>query len=253
MEGMNALQVDHLSFAYPDGRPALRDISFVVSEGDRVGLIGPNGAGKSTLLLHLNGLLPERATGSATVRVFGKPIGRNTLEETRRKVGLLFQNPDDQIICPTVFDDVAFGPRQLGKDGLIPAIVRRALEQVGLSAYERRPPHQLSHGEKRRVCIAGLLACAPQVLLLDEPTSDLDPRGRRELKALLKTLPLTTVIASHDLDLVADLCSSVLLLDEGRLVKQGPVCEILSDEALMLEHGLERPHVLGRVTARRRS
>lgn len=240
---MNAFEVAGLGFAYASGAAALSEVSFSIAEGECVGLIGPNGAGKSTLLMHLNGLLPDRIGDASAVRVFGEPISRRSLDRIRREVGLLFQNPDDQLFCPTVFEDVAFGPVQFGeRGGELNALVARVLEQVGLPGYGPRSPHHLSHGEKRRVCIAGLLACAPRALLLDEPTSDLDPRGRRELKALLRTLPATKVIASHDLEMIAELCSRVLILDQGRLVRAGATLELLSDEALMLEHGLERPH-----------
>ena len=247
---MNSLEVTHLSFGYADGVRALNDVSFTVAEGVCVGLIGPNGAGKSTLMMHLNGLLPNKMGDKASIRVFGEPISPRNLDRIRRDVGLLFQNPDDQLFCPTVFEDVTFGPQQFGwGDNDVKAAATRALEQVGLPGYGPRSPHHLSHGEKRRVCIAGLLACTPRVLLLDEPTSDLDPRGRRELKTLLKQLPVTKVIASHDLEMIAELCSRVLILDQGRLVREGPAYELLNDEALMLEHGLERPHCLQRTTS----
>ena len=246
---MNSLEITHLSFGYADGVRALNDVSFTVAEGECAGVIGPNGAGKSTLLMHLNGLLPGKIGDETPVRVFGETITSRNLGGVRRDVGLLFQNPDDQLFCPTVLEDVAFGPRQFGwSDSDVTAAATRALEQVGLPGYGPRSPHHLSHGEKRRVCIAGLLACAPRVLLLDEPTSDLDPRGRRELKVLLKGLPVTKVIASHDLEMIAELCSRVLILDQGRLVREGPARDLLNDEALMLEHGLERPHCLRQLT-----
>jgi len=245
VEDVNAFEVSGLSFRYADRDGALIGVSFTVEEGECLGVIGPNGAGKSTLLMHLNGLLPEKPWDRSPIHVFGEPIRDDNLDRVRREVGLLFQNPDDQIFCPTVFEDVAFGPKQFGSSGGdLRGIVDRALAQVGLAGYGSRSPHHLSHGEKRRVSIAGLLACAPRVLLLDEPTSDLDPRGRRELKALLRDLPITKVIASHDLEMIVELCPRVLILDEGRLVREGPTLELLNDEALMLIHGLERPHVL---------
>jgi len=242
---MNALEVRQLSYRYPDGTDALRGISFSVVEGERVGLIGPNGAGKSTLLLHLNGLLPERAAGEPAVRVFGAPVAEPNLPAIRAQVGLLFQDPDDQLFCPTVWEDVAFGPEQLGLRGAeLSARVAAALQQVGLADSAERLPHHLSRGEKRRVCLAGLLAGQARVLALDEPTSDLDPRGRRELKALLAALPVTMVIASHDLELVVELCPRVIVLDRGAVVTAGATAEVLNDEGLMLAHGLERPHIL---------
>jgi cobalt/nickel transport system ATP-binding protein len=242
---MNAVEVAHLDYRYPDGREALRDVGFIAAEGEHVGVVGPNGAGKSTLLLHLNGLLPERPVEPAAVRVFGRPVAEPHLAEIRARVGLLFQDPDDQLFCPTVWEDVAFGPQQMGLSGAaLSARVGRALAEVGLEGFAERLPHHLSRGEKRRVCLAGLLACDARVLALDEPTSDLDPRGRRELRALLQRLPVTQVIATHDLELVVELCARVIVLDQGRVVAEGPAAELLNDEPLMLAHGLERPHVL---------
>ncbi len=232
-----ALEVRDLRFAYPDGRPALCGVSFALAEGETVGLIGPNGAGKSTLLLHLNGVLPERPPPSPAVAVFGK----SDILSMRREVGLLFQDPDDQLFCPTVFEDVGFGPRQLG---LGDEVVQQALAQVGLEGLDRRSPHHLSRGEKRRVCLAGVLACQPRLLALDEPTSDLDPRGRRELKAVLRGIPASKLIATHDLEMVVELCPRTILLDQGRVIADGPTLQLLDDEGLMLAHGLERPHVL---------
>ena len=242
---MNALEIRHLGYRYPDGTEALRDVSFSVAEGERVGLIGPNGAGKSTLLLHLDGLLPEHPPPEPAVRVWGTPVMEPHLAAVRAQVGLLFQDPDDQLFCPTVWEDVAFGPQQLGVRGPeLSGRVARALTKVGLADFEERLPHHLSRGEKRRVCLAGLLACEARLLALDEPTSDLDPRGRRELKALLGSLPVAQIIATHDLDLVVEICPRVIVLDHGAVVAQGPTVEVLNDEALMLSHGLERPHVL---------
>jgi energy-coupling factor transporter ATP-binding protein EcfA2 len=233
------IEVRNLSYRYPDGKEALRGISLTVNEGECVGLIGPNGAGKSTLLLHLNGILPEKLDGA--VSVCKQPVGSENIENIRRTVGLLFQDPDDQLFCPTVYEDVAFGPQQLG---LSESVVPAALERVGLTGFERRSPHHLSRGEKRRVCLAGVLACEPRVLALDEPTSDLDPRGKRELKALLREIPATKIIATHDLELVVELCSRAILLDQGAVVAEGSPAQLLNDAELMLAHGLERPHIL---------
>jgi cobalt/nickel transport system ATP-binding protein len=241
----DALEVRNLSFSYDDGREALREVSFCVGENECVGLIGPNGAGKSTLLLHLNGILPERLSADPTVFVGGVPLTRANLGEIRRRVGLLFQEADDQLFCPTVWEDAAFGPRQLGLAGAaLGERVRESLARVNLEGFEHRRPHQLSQGEKRRVCLAGVLACEPSVLVLDEPTSALDPRGRRELKALLARLPGAKIIATHDLELVVELCPRALLLDGGRIIADGPSVALLSDEKLMLAHGLEKPHIL---------
>jgi cobalt/nickel transport system ATP-binding protein len=242
---MNAVELRHLTYRYADGSEALRGISFAVEPGERVALIGPNGAGKSTLLLHLNGLLPERAVENAAVQICGTPVTRENFPKVRKNVGLLFQDPDDQLFCPTVFEDVAFGPRQLGLDGT--ALVEKvaaALAQVGLTGYENRLPHHLSRGEKRRVCLAGVLVCEPAVLALDEPTTDLDPRGRRELKLLLRRLPAAQLIATHDLELVVENCARAILLDRGTIIADGPPAALLADEPLMLAHGLERPHIL---------
>jgi energy-coupling factor transporter ATP-binding protein EcfA2 len=241
-----AVEVRKLSYRYPqNGRLALDQLSFFVADDECVGVLGPNGAGKSTLLLHFNGLLPEQIVPAPSVWIAGEPIHSKNLESIRQRVGLLFQDPDDQLISATVFEDVAFGPRQLGVEGpILKALVHHCLQQVGLDGFEDRQPHRLSHGEKRRVCLAGVLACKPSVLVLDEPTSDLDPRGRREFKALLQTLPGAKIIATHDLELVVDLCSRVLVLDQGKLVAEGPTVGILSDEDLMLAHGLEKPHSL---------
>ena len=244
-----ALELRDLRFSYPDGSEALRGVDLRVAEGECVGLIGPNGAGKSTLLLHLNGILPEfggrRDGPSSAVRVFGETIAPANLASIRRTVGLLFQDPDDQLFCPTVFEDVAFGPRQFGLgEGEVRRVVAQALAMVGLAGFDTRAPHRLSGGEKRRVCLAGVLACEPRILVLDEPTSNLDPRGRRELKALLATIPATKIIATHDLELIVELCSRAVVLDGGKVVAEGPTVDLLSDEPLMLAHGLERPHIL---------
>jgi cobalt/nickel transport system ATP-binding protein len=241
-----AVEVRQLSYRYPqNGRLALDQLSFSVAEEECIGVLGPNGAGKSTLLLHLNGLLPEHAPPVPNLWIAGEPILSKNIELVRQRVGLLFQDPDDQLISATVFEDVAFGPQQLGVDGaILNSLVSHCLAQVGLSGFEERQPHRLSHGEKRRVCLAGVLACKPSVLVLDEPTSDLDPRGRREFKALLQSLPGAKIIATHDLELVVDLCSRVLVLDDGKLVAEGPTVRLLSNEQLMLAHGLEKPHSL---------
>jgi energy-coupling factor transporter ATP-binding protein EcfA2 len=240
-----AVEIRDLSYRYSHGGMALDRLTFSVAQGECLAVLGPNGAGKSTLLLHLNGLLPEHLPKEPNIWIDGEPLLAHNLDRVRQRVGLLFQDPDDQLISASVFEDVAFGPRQLGVagDGLR-ALVGRCLEMVGLRGFEEREPHRLSHGEKRRVCLAGVLACQPSVLVLDEPTSDLDPRGRREFKTLLQSLPGAKIIATHDLDLVVDLCSRALVLDQGRLVAEGPAITLLADEDLMLAHGLEKPHRL---------
>ena len=242
----SSIDLRSLSFRYADGTAALTDVSLSVAPGECVALLGPNGSGKSTLLHHLNGILPERLpTAHGTVLIGGVMVSAETVAEVRRQAGLLFQDPDDQLFCSTVSDDVAFGPQQMGLSPAAVAVrVREALERVGLSGLANRPPHHLSTGEKRRACLAGVLACSPGILVLDEPSSGLDPRGRRELLSLLKSIPATKLIATHDLELVVELCPRSIILDRGRVVADGPTLELLNDEPLMLRHGLERPHVL---------
>jgi len=240
-----AVEVRNLGFSYQDGTPALRGISIEVDHGECVGIIGPSGAGKSTLLLHLNGILPESFDGSPSVFVNGTPVGAATLPDVHRQVGLLFQDPDDQLFCPTVFEDVSFGPQQFGwTDEEVVLSVRDALARVGLEGFERRSPHHLSGGEKHLVCLAGILACKPNVLVLDEPAGNLDPRSRRKVLSFIREQPVTRILASHDLELVTELCSRVYLLDQGTIITSGPTTTVLGDEDLMLAHGLEKPHIL---------
>lgn len=240
-----AIEITNLRYRYHDGTEALRGVSLRVAPGECVGLLGPNGSGKSTLLLHLNGILPEKPTVDGAIRIQGEAVTAENLEEVRRQVGLLFQDPDDQLFCPTVAEDVAFGPQQLGLgEPEVKARVAQALTRVGLPDFGHRATHHLSHGEKRRVCLAGVLACEPSLLVLDEPTSDLDPRGRREFKALLRQIPATKLIATHDLELVVELCPRSIVLDRGQVVADGSTIKLLSNEELMLAHGLERPHIL---------
>jgi cobalt/nickel transport system ATP-binding protein len=242
---MNAIEITNLKYRYHDGTEALRGVSFSVAPGECVALLGPNGSGKSTLLLHLNGILPEKLSGDGAVKILGEPVSAKNIETIRRRVGLVFQDPDDQLFCPTVQEDVAFGPQQLGlAEADVAARVEKALAQTGLAGFGRRATHHLSHGEKRRVCLAGVLACEPAILILDEPTSDLDPRGRREFKALLRRISATKLIATHDLELAVELCARTIILDHGQIVADGRTVELLADEPLMLAHGLERPHIL---------
>jgi cobalt transport protein ATP-binding subunit len=240
-----AIQVTNLGYRYHDGTEALRGVGFAVAPGECVGLLGPNGSGKSTLLLHLNGILPEKLGADGAVRILGQGVTPDSVETVRRQVGLVFQDPDDQLFCPSVEEDVAFGPRQLElSEAEVKTRVEKALAQAGLAGFGHRATHHLSHGEKRRACLAGVLACEPSFLVLDEPTSDLDPRGRREFKALLRQITATKLIATHDLELVVELCSRAIVLDRGSVVADGPVADLLNNEELMLEHGLERPHIL---------
>ncbi len=261
------LKVDRLSYRYSSGQWALADVSFEIGLREVVGLVGPNGAGKTTLLMHLNGLLfgvqrpmaqsavtgvppvapaaiaagSQGKTGGA-VEVLGLAVSPATAPEVRRIVGLMFQDPDDQLFCPTVGDDVAFGPKNLGfpKDE-IKRRVAEALAGVGLTGFEERSPLQLSFGERKRVCLAGVLACEPDLLALDEPSSNLDPRSRRGLIEILRSCRAAQLIATHDLEMILDLCTRVLVLDGGRIQADGRAFEILSDEHLMRTHGLEVP------------
>jgi energy-coupling factor transporter ATP-binding protein EcfA2 len=242
-----AISVRELTFRYPNGHAALRNVSFTIDLGERVAVVGPNGAGKSTLLLHLNGLLPVHGTNSGSVAIHGTAIGKGTLPVVRRQVGFVFQDPDDQLFCSTVAEDVAFGPTNFGlANGDLPERVRRCLEQVGLPEHGPRMIGQLSFGERKRVCLAGVLACDPSILVLDEPTANLDPRARRQLLAIIRNTAATLVMATHDLEFVLDACQRVIVLDEGRLVADGPTTEILADGVLMERHGLEVPWRLRR-------
>ena len=240
-----AIEVFDLRYTYDDGKEALKGISFAVAEGECVGLIGPNGSGKSTLLLHLNGVLPQGLDRVAQVVVAGVPLTAKTMLQVRKMVGLLFQDPDDQLFCSTVIEDVAFGPQQFNfPDAQIREIVESSLEKVGLTGFGERSPQHLSEGEKQRVCLAGVLACQPRVLALDEPTNNLDPRSKRKLKEVLKSIPATKIIASHDLEMILELCSRTIVLDGGLIVANGPTAELLDNEPFMLAHGLEKPHSL---------
>lgn len=242
---MGAVEVATLHYAYPGGGFALQDVSFKIADGEIVGLVGPSGAGKSTLLMHLNGLLPEvpAATESAAqVHVHGTAVTKANLQRIRREVGFLFQDPDDQLFCPTVREDVAFGPLNLGlPQEEARERMRAALRQVGLEDFERRSTIQLSLGERRRVCLAGVLACEPKVLVLDEPFSNLDPRSRNQLTEILRRFGGAQIVATHDLDLVATLCGRVIVIDDGLIRAEGPTERILRDRELMERHGLEVP------------
>jgi cobalt/nickel transport system ATP-binding protein len=231
--------VQDLRFAYPDGTPALDGVTFSIHHGESVGLVGANGAGKSTLLLHLAGILLPK---SGTVRVGDWPVTAATIPHVRRSLGLVFQDPDDQLFMPTVEDDVAFGPANLELPAdEIEARVVAALERVGALHLRRRPPHRLSAGEKRAVAIASVLAMSPDILVMDEPSSSLDPAARRALIAQLRAFEHTKIVASHDLDLVFDVCGRTIVLSEGHVVADGPTREILDDAELLARCRLEKP------------
>ena len=236
------VEVKDLAFAYPDGTEALKGVSFRITHGECVAVIGGNGAGKSTLLQHLNGyLMPQRGE----VRVGDFSLTAETAAAVRRSVGMVFQDPDDQLFMPTVFEDVVFGPLHLGmKTGEAEKRAQEALERVGMAHLRDRPPYKLSAGEKRAVAIATVLSGVPDVLVMDEPSSNLDPRGRRRLMELLRSFEHTRIIATHDLELVVEMCPRAIVLDGGRVMADGPTANLLGDEALMLRHGLEKPHSL---------
>ncbi|MBI5923676.1 MAG: energy-coupling factor ABC transporter ATP-binding protein [Betaproteobacteria bacterium] len=228
-----------LTYRYPDGTLALSDISFRIGHGEAVAVIGGNGAGKSTLLLHLNGSLQS---GAGEVRVADLPVGNATLTQIRNAVGMLFQDPDDQLFMGSVFDDVAFGPRNLGlPESEVAGRVNDALATVGARHLAGRPPYRLSGGEKRAVAIAGVIAMAPSILVLDEPSDGLDPAARRRLINLLRSFSHTRIVATHDLDLVLDLCSRVLVMNRGRIEADGKPQAIFTDTELLARCQLEPP------------
>ncbi len=229
------IRIDNLSFSYPDGQQALTGINLTIYQGETVALLGPNGAGKSTLLLHLNGILHS----DGVVKILGRPVDDKNLRWVRSKVGLVFQNPDDQLFSPTVFEDVAFGPINMGySEAEVGESVTRALEWVDMTGYEQRSPHHLSFGEKKRIAVATVLSMMPEILVIDEPTSNLDPRSKGTLIGLLKRLPMTKIIASHDLELVQALCQRAIVFDRGRVVADGTTSHILADIPLLRAHGL---------------
>ncbi|MFW3169491.1 energy-coupling factor ABC transporter ATP-binding protein [Geodermatophilus sp. CPCC 206100] len=235
-----SLVVDDLAFAYPDGHQALFGVDLRIEQGERVALLGPNGAGKTTLVLHLNGIL---RAGRGTVTVAGLPVDRAHLQEVRRRVGVVFQDPDDQLFMPTVGEDVAFGPRNLGlPEAEVAARVAAALEQVGMTGVADRPPHHLSFGQRRRVAVATVLSMHPEILVLDEPSSNLDPAGRRELAEVLEALPVTVLMVTHDLPYALQLCRRSVVLDGGVVVADGPTRELLADTGLLARHRLELPY-----------
>ncbi|GLP71553.1 putative ABC transporter ATP-binding protein [Streptomyces sp. TUS-ST3] len=234
-----SLEVSGLAFAYPDGHQALFGVDFSIARGERVALLGPNGAGKTTLVLHLNGIL---SGGVGTVRVAGLPVGRQHMAEIRRRVGIVFQDPDDQLFMPTVREDVAFGPAAAGLKGPeLEARVRTALERVGMADFAQRPPHHLSFGQRRRVAVATVLAMEPEILVLDEPSSNLDPASRRELADILRSLDVTVLMVTHDLPYALELCPRSLILSEGTIAADGRTGELLADDELMRAHRLELP------------
>src|SRR5512138_18517 len=234
----NVLAVHDLHFSYHDGHSALRGVSFSMCPGDKVALVGPNGAGKSTLMLHLNGIL----NGKGDINVGGTRLTRDNLPVIRGMVGLVFQNPDDQLFSPTVFEDVAFGPLHMGlPEAEVIARVEKALEAVRMSSYRDRLSHHLSVGEKKRIAIATVLSMAPKILILDEPSAGLDPRARRTLINLLRDLPITMLVSTHDLAMVKELFPRTVIMDNGEIVADGLTMDLLGNEPLLEAHGLEKP------------
>ncbi|MFI6476399.1 energy-coupling factor ABC transporter ATP-binding protein [Nonomuraea sp. NPDC050663] len=237
---MKSLEVSQLAYAYPDGTQALFGVDLSIDRGERVALLGPNGAGKTTLVMHLNGILTP---GHGTVRVAGVPVVRDRLKEVRQRVGLVFQDPDDQLFMPTVRDDVAFGPANMGVRGEeLERVVKEALDRVGMLEAIDRPPHHLSFGQRRRVAVATVLAMEPEILVLDEPSSNLDPAARRELAEILRSLEVTVLMVTHDLPYALELCERSLILSGGVIAADGPTRELLADADLLAAHRLELPY-----------
>jgi len=238
-DGRGTVELEHVHYRYPDGFEAVNGVDLRIGAGEKVALVGPNGAGKSTLMLQLNGTLrPEHGS----VRVSGMAVGKDTIRRVRSEVGLVFQDPDDQLFSPTVFDDVAFGPLHMGLPGdEVHRRVEGALAAVGMAAFAHRVPHRMSLGQRKRVALATVLSMDPSILVFDEPSAGLDPRGRRELIGLLRSLDQTLLVSTHDMRLVAEVFPRTVIVDGGTIVADGPTDRILADQALLEAHGLEAP------------
>jgi cobalt/nickel transport system ATP-binding protein len=235
------LSIEQLAFAYPDGHQALFGVDLSITRLERVALLGPNGAGKTTLVMHMNGILQA---GHGEVVIAGLKVDENkeTLKEIRRRVGIVFQDPDDQLFMPSVYEDVAFGPKNLGlNDSEIKALVEKALTDVGMLEFKDRAPHHLSFGQRRRVALATVLVMQPEILILDEPSSNLDPASRRELSEILQNLEITLLMVTHDLPYALELCERSVILSGGVIAADGKTLDVLTDDALMRKHRLELP------------
>lgn len=240
-----AIDIDNLCASYPDGTPVLHEVSLRIERGEKIALLGPNGAGKTSLALHLNGILGtgRGGTRSGRISIDGLEVNATTVREIRRRVGLVFQDPDDQLFTPRVRDDVAFGPANLGLTGEeLATRVRESLADVDMLEHIDRAPHHLSFGQKRRVAVATALAMRPDILVLDEPSTNLDPSSRRELAEVLRRLDLTLLMITHDLPYAAELCDRAIILDRGRVVADGEITNILNDADLLKAHRLELPY-----------
>jgi len=242
MNSIPSLRISNLAYAYPDGHQALFGVNLELKKGERVALLGPNGAGKTTLVLHLNGII---ATQQGSVSVAGTVVdGKNkeSLKHIRERVGIVFQDPDDQLFMPTVFEDVAFGPYNFGlRDEELKRVVNDALAKVGMAEFAERPPHHLSFGQRRRVAVATVLAMNPEILVLDEPSSNLDPASRRELAAILKGLNVTILMVTHDLPYALELCERSVILSGGVIAADGKTADLFANEELLAKHRLELP------------
>lgn len=240
MKSNKAIEIQHLSYHYPDGTSALKEIDLEIYEHESVAVLGPNGAGKSTLLYHLNGTL----MGEGKIIVLGLAVEKKNLKEIRRRVGLVFQNPEDQLFCPTVYDDVAFGPLNMGLDEeKVRQRAERALEMVGLKGFDGRSAHHLSEGEKKRVALATVLSMDSEILAFDEPTDNLDPAGSRLLIERIQSVPQTKVIVTHYLPVAVDLCERAILLREGEKVEDLPMEALLKNRALLIQFGFDPDYV----------
>ena len=242
MNAIPSLKIQNLAYAYPDGHQALFGVNLEIARGERVALLGPNGAGKTTLVLHLNGIIGAMQGSVAVAGDLVDTTNKDSLRHIREKVGIVFQDPDDQLFMPTVGEDVAFGPRNAGISGTeLENLVDGALMRVGMLEFKDRPPHHLSFGQRRRVAVATVLAMNPEILVLDEPSSNLDPASRRELAEILRALDVTILMVTHDLPYALELCPRSVILSGGVIVADRSTRDLFQDEGLLRSHRLELP------------